>query len=224
MPNYKGDNNSDSEESDLEEEDADVTNKDGMETGYDDGLKSERPARERKKNIEHLISHQNRINLEKQQQSQVINESNRLISSSNNLCRKKSTLIEEMASNGNMGTRKASFLKSTDVIKLKKTKINSGALQGLNLFHRSYHNGYVDVWWLYDDGGLSILLPYLLMQRKYWQKCKLRIFIQTKTGSSDVSEEQRNMATLLSKFRIEFHDLIVFSTTNRKPQAARFYI
>lgn len=27
------------------------------------------------------------------------------------------------------------------------------------------------------------------------------------------------MATLLSKFRIEFHDLIVFCTLNKKPQA-----
>jgi solute carrier family 12 sodium/potassium/chloride transporter 2 len=119
--------------------------------------------------------------------------------------------------------RKSSFLKSTDVIKLTNTKINLGALQGLNIFYRKYQNGFVDVWWLYDDGGLSILLPYLLKQRKHWQKCKLRIFIQSRNANANVSEEQRNMANLLSKFRIEFHDLIVFSTINRKPQAATYF-
>ena len=121
----------------------------------------------------------------------------------------------------NGSARRGSFFKSTDLIKLKNTKINAGALQGLNMFHRKHQRGFVDVWWIYDDGGLTILLPYLLKQKKYWKQCKLRIFFQAKSANPDLSEEQRNMATLLSKFRIQYHDLIVFSTTNRKPQAAR---
>jgi solute carrier family 12 sodium/potassium/chloride transporter 2 len=63
----------------------------------------------------------------------------------------------------------------------------------------------VDVWGLFDDGGLNILMPYLLMQRSHWNKCKLRLFIQNNQTKS-ISEEQRNMATLLSKFRIKFHE------------------
>ena len=111
--------------------------------------------------------------------------------------------------------------KSDQVIKLKNSKINQGVLQGLNYFHKKYHNGFVDVWWLFDDGGLTILLPYLIMQRKYWNKCKLRIFIQTKNERVDISEEQRNMATLLSKFRIKFHELIVFTTLDKKPDPSK---
>ena len=115
------------------------------------------------------------------------------------------------------------MLKSTDLIKLKNTKINQGVLQGLNMFHRKYQSGFLDVWWVYDDGGLTLLLPYLLSQKKYWAKCKLRIFIQKKSNNdSDVSEEQRSIATLLAKFRIEFDDLIVFSTQDRKPKASSF--
>ena len=30
------------------------------------------------------------------------------------------------------------------------------------------------------------------------------------------------MATLLSKFRIQFYDIIVFNTMNKKPQAEKF--
>jgi len=125
----------------------------------------------------------------------------------------KNVLIDE--NNNSLGKSLNSSNRKNQVIKLKNTKINKGILQGLNLFHKKYHNGFVDVWWLFDDGGLTILLPYLLMQRSHWNKCKLRIFIQNNQTKS-ISEEQRNMATLLSKFRIKFHELIVFSTFNKK--------
>ena len=36
--------------------------------------------------------------------------------------------------------------------------------------------------------------------------------------NSDLSEEQSNMVKLLSKFRIQFHDLIVVSTADKIPQ------
>jgi len=105
------------------------------------------------------------------------------------------------------------------VIKLNQQNSKIKVLQGLNLFHKKYHNGFIDVYWLFDDGGLTILLPYLLMQRKFWAKCKLRIFIQSKNEEvTGISEEQRTMATLLSKFRIKFHALKVFSTFKRKPE------
>ena len=163
--------------------------------------------------IEEFISNQNEINL---------NSTTVELKSSENLSKTgefvdKNLLIDE----NNNSSRKSLNLsncnyKKNQVIKLTNTKINRGILQGLNLFHKKNHNGFVDVWWLFDDGGLTILLPYLLMQRSHWKKCKLRIFIQN-NQTKCISEEQRNMATLLSKFRIKFHELIVFSTFNKKP-------
>uniref|UniRef100_A0A669BMX3 Solute carrier family 12 member 3 n=1 Tax=Oreochromis niloticus TaxID=8128 RepID=A0A669BMX3_ORENI len=35
----------------------------------------------------------------------------------------------------------------------------------------------IDVYWLSDDGGLTLLLPYLLTRRKRWAKCKVRVFV-----------------------------------------------
>lgn len=29
-------------------------------------------------------------------------------------------------------------------------------------FTKRMKNGIIDVWWLYDDGGLTLLIPYLL--------------------------------------------------------------
>jgi len=36
--------------------------------------------------------------------------------------------------------------------------------------------GYIDVWWIVHDGGMMILILFLLRQHKVWRKCKLRIF------------------------------------------------
>ena len=66
--------------------------------------------------------------------------------------------------------------------------------------------GFVDVYWLYDDGGLTLLMPYILMTRKKFSKSKLRVFVLSK-NDTDVDEETRNMETLLKKFRIQFHQV-----------------
>ncbi|KAI6225165.1 Amino acid permease-associated region domain containing protein [Aphelenchoides fujianensis] len=76
----------------------------------------------------------------------------------------------------------------------------------------------IDVWWLYDDGGLTLLIPYLLSQpRSYLQDAKLRVFTIS-TSSSGLEAEHRNMAALLSKFRISFSDITIVSDIGRKPK------
>ena len=69
----------------------------------------------------------------------------------------KKTLSEENADNigkvKNIKINGKSFFKSTEVMMLKNTKINQGVLQGLNVFHRKHQHGFIDVWWLFDDGG-----------------------------------------------------------------------
>ena len=37
-------------------------------------------------------------------------------------------------------------------------------------------SGSIDVWWLYDDGGLTLLLPYILSTRMVFRQCQLRVF------------------------------------------------
>uniref|UniRef100_A0AAQ5YGQ2 Solute carrier family 12 member 3 n=1 Tax=Amphiprion ocellaris TaxID=80972 RepID=A0AAQ5YGQ2_AMPOC len=46
----------------------------------------------------------------------------------------------------------------------------------------------IDVYWLSDDGGLTLLLPYLLTRRRRWSSCKVRVFVG---GDPDRKEEQR---------------------------------
>ncbi|XP_027755138.1 solute carrier family 12 member 7-like isoform X4 [Empidonax traillii] len=39
-----------------------------------------------------------------------------------------------------------------------------------------FTEGNIDIWWIVHDGGMLMLLPFLLRQHKVWRKCKMRIF------------------------------------------------
>ena len=47
----------------------------------------------------------------------------------------------------------------------------------VNHFQRKQTKGTIDVWWLFDDGGLTLLLPYILSKKSQWSGCKLRVFV-----------------------------------------------
>nr|XP_055063005.1 solute carrier family 12 member 2 isoform X1 [Misgurnus anguillicaudatus] len=84
-------------------------------------------------------------------------------------------------------------------------------------FQKKQGKGTVDVWWLFDDGGLTLLIPYLITNKKKWKDCKIRVFIGGKINRID--HDRRAMATLLSKFRIDFSDITVLGDINTKPKS-----
>ncbi|XP_027029425.2 solute carrier family 12 member 2 isoform X1 [Tachysurus fulvidraco] len=92
-------------------------------------------------------------------------------------------------------------------------------LEASQLFQKKQGKGTVDVWWLFDDGGLTLLIPYLLTNKKKWKDCKIRVFIGGKLNRID--HDRRSMATLLSKFRIDFSDITVLGDISTKPKAER---
>ncbi|XP_060751794.1 solute carrier family 12 member 2 isoform X2 [Tachysurus vachellii] len=92
-------------------------------------------------------------------------------------------------------------------------------LEASQLFQKKQGKGTVDVWWLFDDGGLTLLIPYLLTNKKKWKDCKIRVFIGGKINRID--HDRRSMATLLSKFRIDFSDITVLGDISTKPKAER---
>lgn len=63
--------------------------------------------------------------------------------------------------------------------KINRDKVPKELLNQLEIFNSNQHNGTIDVWWLYDDGGLTILIPYILSLRSQWSRCKIRIFALT---------------------------------------------
>nr|XP_023701051.1 solute carrier family 12 member 2 isoform X1 [Paramormyrops kingsleyae] len=89
-------------------------------------------------------------------------------------------------------------------------------LEASQQFQKKQGKGTVDVWWLFDDGGLTLLIPYLLTNKKKWKDCKIRVFIGGKINRID--HDRRAMAALLSKFRIDFSDITVLGDINTKPK------
>uniref|UniRef100_A0A669F6N4 Solute carrier family 12 member 2 n=1 Tax=Oreochromis niloticus TaxID=8128 RepID=A0A669F6N4_ORENI len=71
-------------------------------------------------------------------------------------------------------------------------------LEASQQFQKKQGKGTVDVWWLFDDGGLTLLIPYLLTNKKRWKECKIRVFIGGKINRID--HDRRAMATLLIHF------------------------
>ncbi|KAJ6635705.1 Bumetanide-sensitive sodium-(potassium)-chloride cotransporter [Pseudolycoriella hygida] len=97
-------------------------------------------------------------------------------------------------------------------------------LQDLTLFTRKRSNAVIDVYWLYDDGGLTLLLPYIISTRRTWNSCKLRVFALA-NKQLELEFEMSAMASLLAKFRIDYSDLQLISDITKKPQEStvRFF-
>ncbi|XP_041853980.1 solute carrier family 12 member 3 [Melanotaenia boesemani] len=88
--------------------------------------------------------------------------------------------------------------------------------QPCTIFQKKQGKKTIDVYWLSDDGGLTLLLPYLLTRRKRWARCKVRVFVG---GETDKKEEQKEeVLSLIKKFRLGFQDVEVLPDIYQNPQ------
>ncbi|XP_075685151.1 solute carrier family 12 member 6 isoform X2 [Rhinoderma darwinii] len=62
--------------------------------------------------------------------------------------------------------------------------------------------GNIDVWWVVHDGGMLMLLPFLLKQHKVWRKCKMRIFTVAQMEDNSI-QMKKDLATFLYHLRIQ---------------------
>jgi hypothetical protein len=77
--------------------------------------------------------------------------------------------------------------------------------------------GTVDIYWLYDDGGLTLLLPHILHTRRRFAHCRLRVFFLC-SQKDELESETLAMVSLLTKFRIEADDVIIIPDATRSPR------
>ncbi|XP_061121453.1 solute carrier family 12 member 7 isoform X7 [Syngnathus typhle] len=82
--------------------------------------------------------------------------------------------------------------------------------------------GTIDVWWVVHDGGLLMLLPFLLRQHKVWRKCKMRIFTVAQMDDNSI-QMKKDLQTFLYHLRlnaevevVEMHDNDISAFTYEK--------
>ncbi|XP_053934799.1 solute carrier family 12 member 3 isoform X3 [Cuculus canorus] len=88
--------------------------------------------------------------------------------------------------------------------------------QASTVFQSEQGKKTIDIYWLFDDGGLTLLIPYLLGRKKRWGKCKIRVFVGGQINRMD--EERKAIVSLLSKFRLGFHEVHILPDINQKPR------
>uniref|UniRef100_A0AAR2LS85 Solute carrier family 12 member 5b n=1 Tax=Pygocentrus nattereri TaxID=42514 RepID=A0AAR2LS85_PYGNA len=85
-----------------------------------------------------------------------------------------------------------------------------------------FTEGHIDVWWIVHDGGMLMLLPFLLRQHKVWRKCKMRIFTVAQMDDNSI-QMKKDLLTFLYHLRldaevevVEMHDSDISAYTYEK--------
>jgi len=77
-------------------------------------------------------------------------------------------------------------------------------------------SGTIDIWWIVADGGILLLLPFLLQKHRVWQSCSLRLFALA-SDEEDPELVKSELQRYLSDFRlnVEVHVKTVSTTVVR---------
>merc|ERR1712106_465329 len=98
-------------------------------------------------------------------------------------------------------------------------RLDNNVVASIQQFQATKRTGNIDVWWLYDDGGLTLLLPHIIKTRKQFKDCKIRVF-SLANKASQLDLETRNLASMLSRFRIEYSDVTAVPDVTKKADPA----
>ncbi|XP_031836103.1 sodium potassium chloride cotransporter [Nomia melanderi] len=100
---------------------------------------------------------------------------------------------------------------------MEKRHAMTAVPEHLAIFQKKHKKGIIDVWWLYDDGGLTILLPYIISTRSNWEHCKMRIFALA-NHKQDIVAQEKEMAEIMAKFRIRYTSLKMVDDISVQPK------
>ena len=75
-------------------------------------------------------------------------------------------------------------------------------------FWTAKRSGYIDVWWLDDTGGLTVLLPHVLRKKKQWGEVPIRLFA-LHSGTQSAEKQRKEVETLLLRVRIPVHSVTI---------------
>eukprot|EP00494_Astrolonche_serrata_P023878 UN24136 len=73
-----------------------------------------------------------------------------------------------------------------------------------NIFSLEQGLNTIDVWWVVDDGGLSLLVPYMLAQHKFWKRDVQHVRVLIPITVMDFARIDEIKATL-EEYRLDLH-------------------
>uniref|UniRef100_A0A8C6LIT6 Solute carrier family 12 member 7b n=1 Tax=Nothobranchius furzeri TaxID=105023 RepID=A0A8C6LIT6_NOTFU len=76
--------------------------------------------------------------------------------------------------------------------------------------------GTIDVWWVVHDGGMLMLLPFLLRQHKVWRKCKMRIFTVAQMDDNSI-QMKKDLQMFLYHLRLDAAVEVVEMLSDNSP-------
>ncbi|KAG8572251.1 hypothetical protein GDO81_011994 [Engystomops pustulosus] len=65
-----------------------------------------------------------------------------------------------------------------------------------------FADGNIDIWWIVHDGGMLMLLPFLLRQHKVWRKCRMRIFTVAQMDDNSI-QMKKDLQMFLYHLRLD---------------------
>jgi hypothetical protein len=115
------------------------------------------------------------------------------------------------------------------LVKLQATTLKKVSACGETALSSLYYdfflldpNAFIDVWWLIEDGGLVLLLAYLMSRHRDFkrEKTRLRLFglISLSSTQDDITAERERLETLLHRFRFEAEITLVQSDTTPRDE------
>nr|XP_037841194.1 solute carrier family 12 member 7 isoform X1 [Chlorocebus sabaeus] len=78
-----------------------------------------------------------------------------------------------------------------------------------------FSGGCIDVWWIVHDGGMLMLLPFLLRQHKVWRKCRMRIFTVAQVDDNSI-QMKKDLQMFLYHLRISAEVEVVEMSQRRR--------
>ena len=77
-------------------------------------------------------------------------------------------------------------------------------------------NGTIDIWWMDDSGGISLLLPHVLQRHVNWRKCDLRVIVPRDPSVESKEKQIQSVKDLLQRVRIAVKEIIVVNLKTAK--------
>lgn len=78
-------------------------------------------------------------------------------------------------------------------------------------------SGKIDVWWVVHDGGLLLLLSFLLKQHRTWRGCRLRLFTIAQMDDNSIKMKE-DLVQFLYQLRInaevEVIEMVIIKQSN----------